>query len=416
MKPRAQKKTIAKLAKSIKQKFPKLPVIVTEFDFKPSPVTIYYLILIPTLFLMITGYFMIFSAKTIQELGKGDNPYLAHLRTTVIMGLGVVAMLITAKIPNSWIRKLSIPIFIASLALQSLIFPFGVRVNGNLNWVHIPPLPSFQPSEAIKLGLTLMLAYAFSNILRNRRNWQAVAFWVGGPLVLAIGFIMAGEDLGTTLVIVSVAAGIALVARIPWRYYVVSTLAGLFFIFLAVLQKPSRLNRVLAPFGFGAARDPNAPDQLDYSLRALGSGGLTGVGAGASKEKWFSLPAAETDFIFAVLGEEFGFLGTFSVLVVFVTLFYGMYRLALLQTDLYKRLVVMGTATWMAFQTLMNFGTVTGFGPIVGVPLPFISHGGSSFIITAICVGVILNIARETAGFKGNTGIGQVFRRRLGAR
>ncbi|MDO5060857.1 MAG: putative peptidoglycan glycosyltransferase FtsW [Actinomycetaceae bacterium] len=409
-------KPVSGFFQALRKKLPKLPVIVTEFDLKPSPVAIYYLILIPTLFLMVTGYFMVFSAKTIQELSQGGNPYSAHLRTTVIMILGVVAMAITAKIPSSFIRKFSIPIFIAGLALQSLIFPFGVEVAGNLNWVHIPPLPTFQPSEALKLGLTLMLAFSFAAILRNRRDWRAVAFWVLFPLVLAVGLVMAGEDLGTTLVIVSVALGITIVARIPRRYWVVSGLTSLLFIFIAVVQKPSRLTRVLAPFGFGPEKDPTAPDQLDYSLRALGSGGLTGVGAGASKEKWFSLPAAETDFIFSVLGEEFGFLGTFSVLAVFVTLFYGMYRLALLQTDLYKRLVVVGTFTWMATQTLMNFGTVTGYGPIIGVPLPFISHGGSSFIITAICVGVILSIARETAGFKGKTGLGKVFRRRLGSK
>lgn len=398
----------------LKQRFRKIPKLQTDFGLNPSPVTIYYLILIPTLFLMVTGYFMVFSAKTIQELGQGDNPYTAHLRTTVIMLVGVVAMMITSRIPNKWLKILSIPIFLASLALQSLIFPYGQTINGNRNWVFIPGLPPFQPSEALKVGLTLMLAFSFAVFLRNRREWHLVGLALGVPFAVAVVLVMAGSDLGTTMVLVGLALGIVSVGRLTKHQMLLIGGSVLLGAFAAVLAKPSRVQRVLAWFSSDTTKDASAPDQLDFSLRALGSGGFSGVGAGASKEKWFSLPAADTDFIFAVLGEEFGFLGTFSVLLVFFTLFFGMYRLALLQMDVYKRLVVTGTLSWMGAQTFVNLGTVTGWGPIVGVPLPFISHGGSSFIITAICIGVILGIARETAGFKGKNGVGQVFRRRLG--
>ncbi|MCS4484540.1 FtsW/RodA/SpoVE family cell cycle protein [Gleimia sp. 6138-11-ORH1] len=406
-------KPISEVTQSVFTKFSKIPKIVTQIGEPPRAVTVYFLILIPATFLMITGFFMIFSAKTIKELGAGADPYLAHSRTAIIMAGGFIAMMITSRFKVETIRKLSIIAFVLALMLQTLLFPFGKRVNGNLNWVEIGPLPTFQPSEALKLGLTLMLAYSFACILRNRRDMLPIMVWVVTPIFFSIAFIMYSEDLGTALVIIALAVGVITVAGMPREFYQISLIVGVLGITAAVLQKPSRIERILRPIGLGTPRDPNAPEQIDYSLRALGSGGLTGVGAGASKEKWFSLPAAETDFIFAVLGEEFGFLGTASVVLVFIAFFYGMFRLALSQTDLYKRLVVVGMLSWMGMQTLINLGTVTGYGPIIGVPLPFISHGGTSFIITAVCVGVVLSIAREAAGFNEKNRFGKVLRRQL---
>lgn len=385
------------------------------WDKAPSPVAIYYLILVPTLILMGTGLLMVFSATSIEVISEGGNPFLSYKRTVIIMSIGVATLILSSYLPTRVWKILAPVAFVGALGLQSLIFlpSFAHSEGGNTNWVTLPLVGTFQPSETIKLGLTLVLGYVLATKLKANRDLKQIAIYVGGPAAASLALILAGEDLGTALIIGVLILGIALVAVMPARFYATFAAVALVGLLVLVAWKPSRLARLLNFTPFFKQRDVLNPDQVDHSLWALGSGGWTGVGPGASKEKWNYLAAAHTDFIYAVVGEEFGLFGTLGILCVFVTLFYGMYWLAVSQTSIFKRVVVAGTLTWMGAQTFINMAMVTGAGPVVGVPLPFISHGGTSFILTALSVGIVLGIAREEAGIKRIFGLHGVFRRRL---
>lgn len=363
--------------------------------------------------LIAAGLIMVFSASTIRAISAGESPYAAYLKNLGIMIIGVLLMIFVSRISVTWLKKSAVLLLGISLTLQSLIFTgLAVSEGGNTNWVKIPGVPFlFQPSETLKLTLAVYLAWAFSTQLKNRRDLKALGLWIGLPVVASLAMIMWGSDLGTTMIIATMVLGMLMVAGIPSKYYVYTGATAVFLVTLAVASKPSRLERIISVIpGQGPERNLAAPEQIDHALWALGSGGLSGVGPGASKEKWNYLAAAHTDFIFAVLGEELGFFGAISIILAFACLLYGIYRLALSQTTVFERLVVTGMFSWIGAQTLVNLGAVVNLTPIIGVPLPLISTGGTAFLATTFCLGVVLSIARQNVGDGHSFGIRGIFR------
>lgn len=259
----------------------------SAWDRQPSAVAIYYLILIPTLILMGTGLLMVFSATSIGVISEGGNPFLSYRRTIMIIGLGIAALLVASYIPTKLWEHVAIPALVGALGLQFLIFfdSFAHSEGGNTNWVTLPLIGTFQPSETIKLGLTLTLAFTISRYLKHTREMKAIGIFVGIPTALSLGLILAGEDLGTALIIGVLVLGISLVAVMPSRFYLTFGAIAMVGLLVLIAWKPSRLARILDFTPFFRPRDLLNPDQVDHSLWALGSGGWTGLGPGASKEK-----------------------------------------------------------------------------------------------------------------------------------
>ncbi len=356
----------------------------------------YYFILVPALLLGTFGLMMGFSATSVTYIAQGVNPYQPFVRTLLIAGAALVTATVAALIPPRWWERWAFSIFAVSLILQLLVIPFGITEGGNTNWLNIPGInQTFQPSEFLKLGTALMLGRVLSGHPINPKSARDVALWVGIPSALAMASVMAGEDMGTMLIFVAIVIGALWMGGAPGKWFGYLGLAGIGILMFLITLSPSRVRRVLEFLpGGGSAPDPSAPTQTDHGLWALGSGGLTGLGPGASREKWDYLQEAHTDFILAIIGEEFGLLGTVALLMVMGALIYGIFRLSANSPNGFVRVASGAIGAWIAVQTLVNVGTVIGLVPVIGVPFPLVSYGGSSFLFTALAIGVLLSFAR----------------------
>lgn len=380
----------------------------------PSPITTYYLILVPTIVLIVIGFVMVFSASTVIIINQGDDPYRVYLHRFVMMAVGVIGLFLAMRLPEGFWRKISLVGYLVTLGFQLLVkTPLGVASGGNTNWIQFPGLPAMQPSEFLKIGVALLIGWVLTKSTIDRENPLHVGVNVGVPVMLAVGGVMLGHDMGTALVFASLVIGALVAAKIPRKWYGYLLVFGAVASTYLVFSNPSRIARVKSVLpGFRDDLSPAVPTQEQHALWALGSGGLTGVGPGASKEKWNYLAEAHTDFIFAILGEEFGLIGTLFVVACFGVLLYGMFRLIIWHKSDYARIVTGGIAMWIAMQTLINMASVTHLGPVIGVPLPLISTGGSAFIATCGALGIVLSFARGDSGMEKAFGIRNLLRAR----
>ena len=334
----------------------------------------YYLVIVPALLLSVFGLIMGFSAQTVTAIAQGENPYTAYARPLVIILVSLVIATIVLLVPQRWLMHLAPVMFVGALGFQSLVLsPLGRSEGGNANWVKVGPIMA-QPSEFLKLALIVFLGFMVSKSASKRGDWKAMSLAVG-------------------------ALGAMWVAGLPKRWFGGLVMLAVPTMVLLVLSNPTRIRRILAILpGTSKGPDESAPEQIDHSLWALGSGGLTGLGPGASREKWNYLQAAHTDFIFAIVGEEFGLLGALGVLVCLGLLIWGMFRVARESSDLFVTIVSSGVASWIGIQTVINVLSVTRLGPVIGVPLPLVSYGGSSFLFTITAIAVVASFARARAG------------------
>lgn len=366
-----------------------------------DPVMTYYLVVLPAVVLSIFGLVMGFSAQTVTSIAQGENPYSAYARPLVIIVVSLLIATVVQLVPQRWFVYLSPIMFVGALGFQSLVLsPLGRSEGGNANWVKIGPIMA-QPSEFLKLALIVFLALMVSKSASKRSDLRAMAVAVGLPILVALGAVMLGRDMGTSMVVAVGALGAVWVAGLPKRWFGGLLMIAVPTMVLLVLSNPTRIRRILAILpGTSKGPDESAPEQIDHSLWALGSGGLTGLGPGASREKWNYLQAAHTDFIFAIVGEEFGLFGTLAVLVCLGLLVWGMIRVARESSDLFVVVVASGVASWIGIQTIINVLSVTGLGPVIGVPLPLVSYGGSSFLFTITAIAVVASFARARAGMR----------------
>lgn len=368
-----------------------------------SPVTSYYMVLVAAGLLAAIGLLMSFSAQAVMAISQDVNPYVAFLKPAALMVFALVAATVVQMLPVALLRRGAFAIFTAGLLLQLLILtPLGASEGGNTNWVHIPGVPFLvQPSEFLKLALIILLARCLDRPGTRLTDWRQMAVIAGAPTLVALGAVMLGHDMGTTIVLALIAAAAVWVAGAPTRWYVVLAFLAVPLLAFAVASNPTRLRRILAILpGFRPPRVLSAPEQIDHALWAFGSGGFFGLGPGASREKWNYLQAAHTDFVLAIIGEEFGLIGTLLVLATLGVLVWGMLRVCVQSAKLFPKVIAAGVATWVGVQGVVNVMSVTGIGPVIGVPLPLVSYGGSSLLFTATAVGVVLGIARENAGMR----------------
>jgi cell division protein FtsW len=355
-----------------------------------TPASTFKTFLIVSLGILFFGDVMVFSAAQVTGLTIGGNSFSISGKQIVLSIISVIGAWVVAQIPVENVKKIArIGLFLA-LGTMILLFPFGVDINGNRNWVSVGPL-DFQPSEVAKV---LLIIWAAAIIEKNVNNPRQIFFqlFFGFGLVLAI--VLLGGDLGSAVVIGLILATLVYLAGAENK--LIALLGGLGILGVAglIAIQPYRIARFTAfvhPFADGIYK--NAGWQPAHSLMALGSGGLFGSGIGSSKQKWGNLAEAHTDFIFGVIGEEFGLLGTIATLVAISLLVICIIKIALSAKDSFSRYLGLGIAFWIGFQSLINLASATSLIPVVGVTLPFISYGGSSLLALVGALGFVAGIA-----------------------
>jgi cell division protein FtsW len=340
------------------------------------------------------GLVMVYSASSILAYDRLDDSAYFLKRQTVWVGLGLAAMWLARSIHYQRLRRLTIPLLLVAGALMILVLVPGIgRVAGGARrWIAVGPA-SFQPVEIAKLALVLYLAHFAT---RRSLGVRDLRRGVLPPLAIAASLgtlALLQPDMGSALVLGGIAIGALFLGGARLTHLAAAAALALPFVTAAVLAAPYRLQRVTA--FLDPWRDPRGSGfHIIQSLLAFGSGGILGVGLGASRQKFFYLPESHTDFIYAILGEELGLLGTLSLLVLFGLVAYRGLRIARAAPDRYGALLAAGITASITGQALLNMGVATGVLPVAGVPLPFVSSGGSSLAVTMVQVGVLLNISQ----------------------
>jgi cell division protein FtsW len=340
------------------------------------------------------GLVMVLSASSVHDLRVYHSAWYSFIRQAIYVTAGLVALVVAARVDYHWWRRPARGLLVGSMALLVLVLipGVGVRVSGSARWLGAGPL-QFQPSELAKLALVIFCA---DGLCRRapyvRDGMYGIAPAIGALLGCGV-LIMKQPDMGTTLVMAGIVFTMLFVAGARLRTMGKLLLAGAAGAFLLGVVEPYRRARMLA-FLHPLADKSNTGYQSLQGLLALGSGGLTGVGLGASRAKWGFLPNAHTDFIFAIIGDELGLIGTFVVVGLFAALGVLGVRAAVRAPDRFGALVAAGITAWLIGQAVLNIGAVIGLLPVTGVPLPFVSYGGTSLVIGMAATGVLLNIAR----------------------
>jgi cell division protein FtsW len=364
-----------------------------------TPASAYYLILGSVIALSSLGLVMVLSASSVKSLRESGNSFSFVLRQALFLilaaGLAWVAMKLRYELWKP-IAQVSLLVSCALLVLPQ-IGGIGKTVGGNTNWIGFGSF-TLQPSEFAKLGLILWCALRLR--IHDERASQGIASNPATLIVpgfmLIMALILLGKDLGTAVLVTGIVAGILFISGLAFKVFgLLAVGAGLLFAAL-ILPNANRMNR------FSAFFDPFAEEnyqgvgwQQAHSIMGLASGGAVGTGLGSSKQKWGSLPEVHTDFIFAVIGEELGLLGTLATLGLFGILILGIFKVAINAQNSFDRYVCAGIGCWISVQVLLNIGTVISVIPVVGVTLPLISYGGSSLIATFIALGYVLGVLRR---------------------
>ncbi len=355
-----------------------------------------YAFILTTLLLLGISMIMVFSASYIlaAESSRGD-PYFFLRRQAMWIGLGLIGMLIFSRYPYHRLRRMSPFLLLISFILLVLVYipGIGVEINEARRWIGVESL-TVQPAEFCKLAFTIFsAAYMSSRSIRLEKFWSSSFV----PLALmGVAFLLIVEqpDLGTALVLAAATVTVIFLAGLPFKQA-----AGIFMVSLPVLvalavKEPYRLRR-LTSFLDPWADPSRSGYQTIQSLFSLGPGHIFGVGLGRSRQKLYYLPLPHNDFIFAIIGEELGFVGAVTVLLLFFVLFWRGIRIAMLAPDSFGSLLAAGITSLLAIQVLMNIAVVTGSIPVTGVNLPLISAGGSSVFFTLCGFGILLNISKQ---------------------
>lgn len=375
------------------------------------PLASYQLVLGSTALLLGLGLIMVLSASSVFALRNYGNSFAIVERQLIFAVVGVIGAVIAARIPLSLMRRLILPFLLVVVALIGATFLIGVNVNGNRNWLAMPGGFQLQPSEFAKLALVLWIA----DLYARRQKYLSTPRYVITPMVPVAGAVAAlvvgQHDLGTALVLFALIIGMLWVAGLPAKQ-MSAVVAGIFVVLVFfVATAPHRVARLLN-FTDPQSDPDSAGFQAIHGMMALARGGFWGVGLGGSRQKWGSLPEAHTDFIFAVIGEELGLLGTFVVLTLFIVLAFAGIRIASRATDPFVRYTAAGITIWIMVQAVINVGMVLGLLPVIGIPLPLISSGGSSLMITLVAMGVLLNCAKTEPGARRALAAGRANRAR----
>jgi cell division protein FtsW len=355
----------------------------------------YFLLVVVVSVLVLIGLVMVLSASSVVALRQDDSAWYYFVRQAVWVAVGGLTMLATSRVDYRRWRRVSVPFLVlcTGLLVAVLVPGVGVVSGGSSRWIGAGQL-RLQPSELMKLALVVFVADLLSRRAERIREWRATLRPVLIVLCLTVVLVLKQPDMGTALVLVCIAFALLFAAGMPLRTMgglSLATVGGAFAVGLAEPYRRARLLSFLNPF----AHKSGSGYQVVQSLVGLGSGGILGVGLGASRAKWGFLPNSYTDFIFAIIGEELGLLGSLLVVGLFAVLALLGIRVAARCEDRFGSLLAAGITCWMLSQAIINIGAVVGVLPVTGVPLPFVSFGGSSLVILLGATGILLNIAGQ---------------------
>lgn len=360
------------------------------------PLATYHVLLGATLLLLVLGIAMVLSASTVESYRVFGSAYTLWLRQVLFAVLGLVAMVVASRLPVRVWRRFAYPLLAVAIATLVLVLVVGHSVAGQRNWVELGGPFRFQPSEFAKLALVVWGADLMARKQAVLHQWKHLLVPLMPVALLIVGLVVLEGDVGTALILVPMVAAILFVNGAPLRLFAVGAVGVVGGVALLSLGHSYRLGR------FASWLDPEANAlgsgwQVLHGKSALGGGGWFGVGLGASREKWGWLPEAHTDFIYAVVGEELGIVGSLLVISLFAAIGIAGLRLARRTSDPFIRTASAAVVAWLLTQTLLNIGAVLQLIPITGVPLPLVSYGGSSLVPTLVALGMLMSFARAEA-------------------
>ena len=361
------------------------------------PLTSYYLVLGITMLLLALGLVMVLSTTSAAALDSGGSPYAGFQKQLVGVAIGLPLMWLAARSSPAVFRAAAYPLMAVSVIGLLLAITIGVTADGVARWVQLGPF-QLQPSEFAKLAFVLWGAdlLARKEKLGQLTDWRQLLIpLMPGAAVLCL-LVLLGDDLGTTFLLLVIFLALLWVIGTPGRLFIGMLALMGFVMIILIIVEPYRLERIT---GF---LNPQAQSSAAYQPTegkyALGSGGWFGVGLGASRAKWGWVPNSTTDFIFAIIGEELGLVGTLCVTMLYGGLAYAGLRIARRVPDTFMRLAAAAATAWIVLQALVNIGAVIGLLPITGVPLPLVSAGLSSLIVTMVTLGMLMSFAKREPG------------------
>jgi cell division protein FtsW len=363
--------------------------------FFTKPVNLFYMLVGSTLGLSLLGLVMVFSASSIYSLDAKGSSYAILVRQFIFLVMSIPMAWVFSRLSLAQWKYFARFGFVTSLFLLVLVQLIGKSVNGNHNWISLG-FVDVQPSEVAKFLMILWAGFMLAKQERSGVDHTVVLKRIAPAFVLCIALVMAGRDLGTASIFACILAGLLWVSGLRLGVFGIGLSIGLVGFAIAILTSQYRVQRFLVFL------NPFAEDQYKlygwqpaHSLLGLASGGIFGVGLGASRQKWGNLAEAHTDFIFAVIGEELGLFGTLATLLLLSILIFSIFKLALRAHDPMVRYVASGFGCWIAIQTILNIGSAISVLPVVGVTLPLVSYGGSALIATYMGIGFVLGAARR---------------------
>ena len=357
----------------------------------------YFLLLGTTVFLVVFGLVMVLSSSSVESNLEDGGFFVQASRQGLYALFGLPVMLIASRVPERMWMRVAWPLLIVSCVLQLLVVatPLGVTVGGNTNWLELGPIPPFQPSELIKVSLVIWLG-----LIVTKKQAQLGDFVHGIlPILLvgggAIGLVLLGGDLGTVMVMGGMLLGALFLIGVRFRLLLPPVLLGTAVFVIVAVSSDSRMRRITAFLQENCATIDEADCwQIQHGRFALANGGIFGVGLGNSTAKWSWLPAADNDFIFAIIGEELGLIGAIVVIALFVVLAVAFARVLRAARTPFAKAATAAVLVWVVGQACVNIGVVLGVFPVLGVPLPLVSAGGTALLTTLFAIGVVLSVAR----------------------
>ena len=358
----------------------------------------YFLLLGTTVFLVVFGLVMVLSSSSVESNLEDGGFFVQAQRQGLYALLGVPFMLIASRMPERVWMAVAWPLLLVACVLQLLVVatPLGITVGGNTNWLELGPIPPFQPSELIKVALVIWLG-----LIVTKKQAQLDDFGRGiVPILLvgggAIGLVLLGGDLGTVMVMGGMLLGALFLIGVRFRLLLPPVLLGAAVFVIVAVSSDSRMRRITTFLQEHCTQLDNEDCwQIQHGRFALANGGVFGVGLGNSTAKWSWLPAADNDFIFAIIGEELGLIGAVVVIGLFVVLAIAFARILRAARSPFAKAVTAAVMVWVVGQACVNIGVVLGVFPVLGVPLPLVSAGGTALLTTLFAIGVVLSVARD---------------------
>ncbi|PMC45051.1 cell division protein FtsW [Peptoniphilus lacrimalis] len=358
---------------------------------------------ISVVILTVFGLFMVFSSSSVTMITYGAGPWGSGMSQLFYCVIGLAGYLIFSHLPVDFYKSRIITIYAISVFMQFLTFVPGIRheVNGNASWIKIGPL-TMQPAEITKLAICIWLPMA---LILAKKAYKRVAMRAYIPTVVALGvsvlLVVAGKDLGTALIILLIAVVAFYVGGFPTKWLVVALITACAAVLLLVVTSQNRMRRILATIhGCDAKSIRGVCFQSIHAQYAMASGGIMGVGIGNSREKWNYLPYAHNDFIFAIIGEEMGFIVASCVILLYIVIGWCLLTSALQSTNKLVSISLISIATWIVGQGLINILVVVQILPVMGVPMPFVSAGGSSLVMCLLAMGVADSFIKSNPNIK----------------